>query len=190
MFSYVKGYTIADVSAKKLGKEDLTRLAEPEAVREAASAALKSKGKVYLFRNAQKQCVCCYILEKVKNYTAPEGLDTSANGKTVLVLKQQVIAEANAAQQSEFEEVVKQEVKELVLYTDAAAVEWNDTLITAKNVEREVWENWYVWLPLAVLWGIAFDNWMLGILFALCCGGTSEMLFYARKKKENTGKRD
>lgn len=190
MFSYVKGYTIADVSRKKLEKEDFTRLANPEALREAASAALKSKGKVYLFRNAQKQCVCCYILEKVKQYTAPEGVDAIADGKTVLVLKKQVIAEADAKMQSEFEEIVMQEVKELLLYTDAFAVLWNDTLITAKNIEHEVWGNWYIWLPLAILWGVMLDNWAAGFFMGLCCAGTSEMLFFARKKKESIGKRD
>lgn len=190
MFGYVKGYTIVNVSRKKLEKEDFTNLADPEMLRDSARAALESKGRVFLFRNAQKQCVCLYILQKMKKYTAPEGLEASANGKTVLVMKHQAIAEAHAGLQEAFDNVVLQEFKELVLYTDINAVQWNDRLITEKNVEHEVWENWYIWLPLAMLWGIVLDNWAAGFFMGLCCAGTSGVLYFVKKYKDNAGKKD
>lgn len=186
MLGSIKGYEAANASKRKLEKEDFTRLADSEEIRKRAYEALEGKGKVYLFRNSQKQCVCCFILQKVKGYTAPEGLDTSANGKAVLVLEK-IFTELDTEIQEQLNNAVLQEIKELICFTDINAVQWNNNLITVKDIEREIVAGWYLWIPMAFVLSMILDSWIVGLGLGIIFAGPFLVNF--AKKEFSDGKK-
>lgn len=186
MFGYIKGHEVFTANKKKINRPEFTvRLCGYEdEIRENAIASLASHGVVYCLKNKQKECVCVYCFEKI---TDPDG-----NGKR-LVLRAKYTAENYENIENEFVKLLHEELKEMLLFTDVNSVEWNGSVITAKDVEDDakgtLMAHSGMLLALALIFWQAFDSIILGVIFAclaiLALAEDNLLIKKAKRKSES-----
>ena len=182
MFGTIKGCDVFTASKRKIAKENFTaRLsasAEPDYVRAQCLAALESKGKVYGLQNRQKECVCLYVFKREKE----------EDGKgSRLVLTDHFCAEGYDKEETEFVNVIKEEVQELMLFGVAASIEWEGEIVTLEDIAEDakdtISSNFAMFFSLAIIFYLLFDSVFMGIVF-----GTLALMSLAKRYPDKVKK--
>ncbi|MBR1599752.1 MAG: hypothetical protein IJ661_12690 [Lachnospiraceae bacterium] len=194
MAGFMKGYDIKTISKKKLDKEGFGEgLSEAVAIEQLKAEileVLENEGFVYgLYK--KKEMVACYMIERHEG-EAPEQENVDApimkdkkHKNDVLTLTKEYILPGHDRAVLWFDDAVLDSLKErITFYGDAARIEFRDQVLTEKTYNVGGFNIGGAMLGFVIgflLFGVAMDNYALGICLGLAFASSYGIMFSSKK---------
>ena len=194
MAGFMKGYDIKTISKKKLDKDGFgVGLSEAVAIEQLKAEileVLENEGFVYgLYK--KKEMVACYMFERHEG-EAPkqENVDASImkdkkHKNDVITLTKEYALSGHDRAVIWFDDAVLENLKErITFYGDAARIEFRDQVLTEKTYNVGGFNIGGAMLGFMIgflLFGVAMDNYVLGICLGLAFASSYGIMFSSKK---------
>lgn len=157
MLGYIKGYELITLSTRRINKPGFTALLGGE-LREAALAAIESKGFAYALYNRKKEC-CAVLIFNVE--------DSDAGSTAVLTYSE--IADGTEISLDEFITLIKRELDEFVVFGRIKRYIIDNEVTDAEDVKARQRRKGVGmgWVLFGVVIGLATKNLGLGLALIL-----------------------
>lgn len=200
MLVYIKGYDVKTISKKMSEKagfgESLSEVVAPEQLKKEIHEVLDNKGFVYALYK-KKDMVACYLIERrAGEPVEQENVDASItkdkeHKNDILALSGEYVLPGHDSGVVKFDEAVIEELKERIyFYGDAARIEFKELELTEKSYQVGGFNIGGAMLGFAIgflLFGVAMDNYALGICLGFAFASSYGVMFSVRNKSGNDG---